>query len=100
MALDRFIYFERQIKQDVLGKVIGEFLGTWPEMPRWDRDRFIIHIEGKPANGMYREERFIEVHIGKKDVDVITRQADPLVNSIAKGLAYFIARTMEGKLGE
>jgi hypothetical protein len=99
MALDRFIYFdEYQPKRRRVEPIVKAFFGEWPGKIEWNSDRFFIDIPGTPANSMHRQERFIEVWIGEKAIDVMTRQADYLVNSIARGLTCYIAGALGGNV--
>lgn len=101
MSTDRIINKGSLIEKSEIGKAIDGFFGKWPGDIQWRGDRFFIEIPGAPAytgDPVYREERFIEVWRSACSVDVITRQADPLVMSIADGLAKYIALSVGGKL--
>ena len=101
MALDRFITFKKLPEVLDVYRTIKSFFGKeWPEDVQWISDRYIISIPGTPFDPRYREERFIEVCAHGKSVDVMTRQADAIVNSIANGLATFLAHALDGKLEE
>jgi hypothetical protein len=114
MSLDRFIHFnEKQPTQEEVKILIRSFLGEWPSEIEWATSRFFITVPGKPGtisvpgeldardnskHSFYREERWIEVWIGEKNIDVLTREQDPLVCAIATGLAKFLAHRLRGQL--
>jgi hypothetical protein len=105
MASDRFItWLEKRPTRKTLEAHLSEFLGTGFDL-KWDGDRWFVSIPGSPHPTVkwgrdvrpspYREERFIEV-IPNKELDVLTRQADPLVNSIADGLVKWLCFRLQG----
>lgn len=116
MASDRFIYFGKKASDTPakpegfaetpsrkrVGKVIFEFIGHCPAISV-ELNGTVYFIEGQPGTPEtfdtcpFRTERFIEIHCGKDNVDVITRQADPLVNALADGLQRWIARRLNGR---
>jgi len=105
MALDRFIsWLEKKPTKKVLGEHLSEFFGFGLDMT-WEAGRWIISIPGAPyplvkwgedvRPSPFRKERFIEVIPGKR-LDVLTRQADPLVNAIANGLVRWLCFRLQG----
>ena len=113
MACDRFIRWPSPSKRPSRAKCDGAlhyFFGDSVEIGiRWDRDRWFVALPGKPStrefdglrgppSSIYRKERFIEVHLGKKNLDVMTRQADLFTNCLADGLAKFMAKIFDGEL--
>jgi len=105
MASDRFItWLEKKPTKKVLAEHLSEFFGTGFDVA-WSTDRWIVSVPGSPnptvkwGNDVrptpYRDERFIEV-IPHKELDVLTRQADPLVNAIADGLVRFFCFRLQG----
>jgi hypothetical protein len=115
MACDRFIRFQGSplpTRVDV-GQVIFEFVGEdnpGIEVKLTETKLYVINLAGKPGYPTehwdqcpYRDERFVEVNVqGERKVrvvDVITRQADPLINAIADGLQDYIARRLGGSKG-
>jgi hypothetical protein len=120
MASDRFIYFGKKASQSsakpegfalrvpsmkAIGGVIFEFVGTCPSISvELANGRWFLSIEGEPGWNKehfkecpYRTERFVEVHRGKDNIDVITRQGDPLVGALAEGLQFYLARRLNGR---
>lgn len=117
MALDRFIYWntdERPTQLDIQ-HICEDFLNGIG-LVTWHKDRFICDITG-PAQtcfnrvrpmwkrdvGLHPDKlRVIEVwqnnDPGEECVDVITRGADELTNSIAAGLAGVIAQAWDGRI--
>ena len=100
MALDRIINFDRRPSPKIVEQVVTSFFGEWPGVIKLDRTSLFVDIPGKPSNPVYREERFIEIYLGVDAINVMTRQADNLVNSIADGLAKYLANVMDGRLEE
>jgi hypothetical protein len=106
MANDRFVtLLEKTVKKEKIEQVLIEFLGTGFPL-KWDKDRWFIDVPGTPSHkfgtleNIYREQRFIEVVPSQKsrirDVDILTRQADPLVSSIADGIVRYICLRLHG----
>jgi hypothetical protein len=111
MSLDRFVNWkkERPTKRQVRA-VLRDFFSTYHSI-KWDRDRFYIKLPGKPSCA-YRslartrkiplselpQGRCIEVHLGKGNLDVITRHADEYTNALAQGLAEAFSRFWDGDL--
>lgn len=105
MSSDRFItWLEKKPTRKVLGEHLSEFFGAGFGV-EWRGDRWIVSIPGSPNPTVkwgkdvrptpYREERFVEV-IPNKELDVLTRQADPLVNAIADGLVRWLCFRLQG----
>ena len=119
MACDRFVVFKDKpvpLREDV-GKVLEDYLGPTCISCRWLVDRWSAMIIGTkswpfrrvsdPSSAsakMHAEEwaacgdRWIEVVFGKDNIDVITRQQDELVNTIASGFATLVERHWGGQL--
>jgi hypothetical protein len=101
MALDRFIHFgKKQPTREEVDSLLRLFLGEWPSEIVWNPRSCYITVPGKPAEEhiLYREERWIEIYIGDKNIDVLTREQDPLVCAIATGLAKYLAHRLRGQL--
>jgi hypothetical protein len=110
MSSDRFItWLEKKPTRKTVEEHVREFLGTGFDF-KWDEDRWFIGIPGNPAPWMgtirgglrspFRRERFIEVIPMRRkslgNLDVLTRQADPLVSAIADGLVRFLCFRLHG----
>jgi len=109
MSRDRFIVWRKEERptRTVIAHLLTEFFGegfpvSWEE----DSGRWVITVPGSPCPivagrpSPYREDRFIEAIPTKCfcDFSVLTRQADPLVNAIADGLAEYLRFRTGGKL--
>ncbi len=114
MALDRFVNFKDRVptKKEIL-TTIEDYFGGAAEDIQWGGGRYTITLRGQRSEALRRikgvaalspseGERWIEVYLslrGKdKNIDVITRQADPYTNAVAEGYAKLIARFWEGEL--
>jgi len=114
MSSDRFItWLEKKPTRKVIKENLAEFLGMGFGL-KWDRDRWFVSIPGAPfcevyrrgriveliPRDIYRQERFIEVIPMRRsclgNLDVLTRQADPLVSAIADGLVGFLCFRLHG----
>ncbi len=120
MALDRFVNFEHgsQVPSAKnMRKLLKDYLGEAAKKIAWKRDRFYVDLHGASTfpgrrlkdiglavrSGAYAKQvlsprRWIEVHLGDDNVDVITRHADEYTNGVAQRLAEIIARYWKGKL--
>ena len=111
MALDRFVYWKRQkpTRKQVIG-VAKNFFGD-AALIKDGGDRLFVTLPGTtsdPTAGLKhlmhdpvvgeKGERWIEVYIDTKYVDVITRMADPYTNALAAGLAELYRRYWQGEL--
>lgn len=128
MACDRFVYWNecRPTKQEIQF-VLEDFFGaagvvTWgwttPGCPVDGTgapscsDRFFVTLVGNKSESFRRipeaaafvdpdiRERWIEVYIGKDNIDVITRLQDEYTSTLASGVAKLFARCWEGRLEE
>jgi len=107
MASDRFIYWDKtRPNMKKLDPVIRYFFGDGIGIKRI-KHCWIIYLPGTPpnkglpghmtpANELYHKERFIEVWPGTRNVNVLTRRADPFVSALADGLVVFIKRALGG----
>jgi hypothetical protein len=101
MALDRFIEWQEKPTVPTIRAVLAEFLGSGFDL-KWDGDRWFVSVPGEPSPTVndyptpYRKDRFIEIFSGDH-LDVITRQADPITNAIADGLAEYLCFRLKGK---
>lgn len=100
MSSDRFVtWLEKKPTKKMVEENIAEFFGTGFPL-RWDKDRWFIFIPGSPFCQIYRQERFVEVIPMKRtslgNLDVLTRQGDPLVNALADGLVRFLCFRLQG----
>lgn len=102
MARDCFVYWDatqsvptREELQQALEKY-----GDGIAEPRWDvrASRFFIHLPGFAKRVDEMKERYFEVHIGDKNIDVITREMDPITNAIAFGFAQQVSYKWKGRL--
>lgn len=122
MALDRFVCFIDEIPTiEQLKFILEDYLSGLGEIDFSDDYCWCIALPGKPSfpfsriykssrHEMFAEERWFEIYIGSlnqendegmgPNVDVITRMADELTNTIAKGYAKLIARYFKAHLKE
>lgn len=101
MARDRFVHLESDSDQESIQESIRIFLGRGVgTINIFSVTRFLVELPGTPSGHTiaYRKERFVEVWHHAKTISVITRQHDPFVNSIADGLARFLASRLHGRL--
>lgn len=124
MGTDRFVYWnKRRPKREEVRLVITDYFGGFADDIQWDkhsasRGRFLVKLKWKVSNpldnieGAYKrprfasdgryievtDERFIEVFVDPRYVDVITRQADEATSALAEGLAAVFARFWKGRL--
>lgn len=106
MAQDRFVYFTKVPSREDVGKALGDYLGGVGKV-EWRVDRFFVDLPGRgshPAKrltevpeGLFRDERWIEVWIGDDCIDVMTRQQDELTNVVAAGFSAFATRFWGGR---
>jgi len=110
MSSDRFItWLEKKPTRKAIEENLAEFLGMGFGL-KWDRDRWFVSIPGTPNPTVkwgkeirptpFRKERFIEVVPMRRpnlgNLDVLTRQGDPLVSAIADGLVKFLCFRLQG----
>jgi hypothetical protein len=115
MACDRFVYWKNGKKptKDEVAKVLTNFFAGGAESITWEMDRFFVTLHGNITHpltgiegalvhpsGREAECRWIEVHLARTNLDVITRQSDEFTNCLAGGLARLFARFWEGELEE
>lgn len=112
MAIDRFVRWktERPSFEDVQ-TVLEDFLGDVLVKLDVDGKHISAKIVGKPSFPFRRihgdeflapmteqhSERWLEVHVDKAYVDVITRITDEFTNVVAEGFAALCARRWRGK---
>ena len=120
MSRDRIIYFDKAPSREEVQHTLRDYLGM-PSSSSIDceqggeRCHFMVCLPGAnthPASGlpsdptrvepeklkaMYGGERWFEISLGDKSMDVITRQQDPLVNAIADGYAQWAAFWWKGR---
>lgn len=124
MALDRFVYFEKEVPtREQVTIILEDYLHGLGEIDRDDKDRVFVKIPGAysspfrrineraardqkvfgPGGDLEDPGRWFEVFFdlndeGGKNIDVITRMADEVTNVIAEGFAKLIARYFQGRL--
>ena len=115
MAADTFVHWgKNRPTRAQLRMVLEDYvrdLGT----VKWDKDRFYVTIPGNTSWPFVRlladtskakasvetsRERWFEVYVDSKSIDIITRQMDALTNNIATGFATLAAQYWEGVLEE
>ena len=109
MACDRFVNWKKGGKkptQAEVEKVLRQFFDAASTEVLWSIDRFFVTLVGKgsaPLEGIEGahcltpvDQRWIEVHLGKDNLDVITRCGDEFTNACALGLAKIFARFWQG----
>jgi len=111
MALDRFVRWrkDRPLFDDIK-KALEDYLGDACTKVVTDDSVIFATLVGKPrcpfrrlgegdvVKAMeQRDERFLEVYVSKKYIDVITRQTDEFTNVVAEGFAQLCARYWQGK---
>ncbi len=105
MSIDRFLYFKdtKPTKEEIEKEITDYFSGM--TKPRRDSDRWIIFLDSRlkehDSPGCQRD-RWIEVWLTTRNIDVLTRRQDELTNVLADGLAKrFIRRWgLDHQLGE
>jgi len=116
MARDRFIWFKGEHKvpsKDDVQSVLTHFIGEAGTVEwRKDQSRFYMVLQGDPSwpftdmdlgvHNPHGEDkgrsRWIEVYMGKDNIDVMTRMMDEYTNTVADGVAKMIARFWQGQL--
>jgi len=116
MAADWFVDFDKgkaPSKED-LGKALEDFLGAFAKRVYWSKDRWFAVLVGTKSWPLRRlepedsigamsakaeesEERWIEVWLDRKCVDVMTRRGDWATNTLAEGFAGLVAQYWQGK---
>ena len=109
MACDRFVYWnERKPTREQINELLWDFLGTFCLSIEWNSDRYIATLRG-PATRMFkrqgtnrghRPDRFMEIWLSKKSMDVITREADDATNALADEFARRCAKFYEATYEE
>ncbi len=105
LSIDRFLYFKdtKPTKEEIEKEITDYFSGM--TKPRRDSDRWIIFLDSRlkehDSPGCQRD-RWIEVWLTTRNIDVLTRRQDELTNVLADGLAKrFIRRWgLDHQLGE
>jgi len=116
MALDRFVRWQkkkpttqelRTVLEDYLGGIgkienMGKKGNTWWSVTLPGKPTFPFRrLEGFENRGKAIDEikeRWFEVYVDKKYVDVMTRHGDELTGNIAQGFAELLTRFWEAKL--
>lgn len=111
MGIDRFVNWKKKGPSlEKVKVVLRDYLGSGCTISS-NGPRIFAVLQGKPsypfksipAYKKYTEaselhdERWIEVYVTKKNIDVITRQADEFTNVVAEGFAVLAARFWEGE---
>lgn len=112
MGIDRFVKWKKtKPSLKSVMAVLRDYLGEGAVRITADEHRITALLVGKPsypfksvkAYAKYREasethdERWIEVYVTKKNIDVITRQTDEYTNVVAEGFAVLAARFWGGE---
>ena len=117
MAADWFVYFDKVPPREDIGKALEDYLGAFAQRVYWDKDRWFAKLVGTktwpfkrlegPDHPMFEfhkaeetEERWIEVWLSKDCVDVMTRRADWVTNTLAEGFAKLMAQYWSGTVGD
>lgn len=116
MGIDRFVYFKRgkTPKMSLVKRTLEDYLSGAATKVYTDGYRVYAVLHGKPSfpfrriRGMKKyaasseayDERWFEVYVDKKYVDVITRMTDEYTNQVAEGFAALCARYWEGRRDE
>ncbi len=121
MASDNFVRWDRQQPtRDEAQKVIEDFFGEALKECAWHADRFFVTLIGQSSHPLMRvvadeiktklevqrptepdwQGRFLEVWLGDKSLDVLTRHQDTFTNVCARGLAAVFAQRWKGRLEE
>lgn len=112
MGTDRFIYVDTPPDRKQVEDVIIKSLDGLIESLEWDKPTYFVVIRGRahltddkflkkigPAeNEEELRERWVEVYIDPKYIDVITRMADEATSGLATALAYELVRKFNGQL--
>lgn len=121
MAADWFVWFDKAgeappPREDV-GKALEDFLGAFATKVYWQKDRWFAELVGTKTWPFKRiedeshplfeahkaeetEERWIEVWLDNKCVDVMTRHGDWATNTLAGGFAKLVAQYWKGRLDD
>lgn len=112
MAIDRFVHWHNEHPDfETLKKTLEDYIGTAGTVTV-DGPRMTAVIAGRPTYPFKRhegfekyaaaveqhEQRWFEVFVTKKNIDVITRQTDEFTNVVASGFAELCRRCWHGKL--
>ncbi len=104
MAIDRFLKWKDKVPsikevaiilEDYLGKGAKvelqdkRIFGTVPGTPSFPFKR-VVEGMGKEFND--QNERWIEIYMDEKDIDIITRGQDEFTNNVAQGFYELIKR--------
>jgi hypothetical protein len=115
MALDRFVRFKSKAPRlHLVRRTLEDYLGGAAEKVYTDGFRIYAVLRGKPSfpfrrmRGMKRfaatseayDERWLEVYVDKKYIDVITRMTDEYTNNVAEGFARLCERYWHGTMDE
>lgn len=117
MSIDRTVYWNKETpSSETLKTVAKDFMSNLGFVGDINNHVFFIDIPGKPshplknvpefsgmtvvkaADELYSSERYIEVYCSDVYTAVITRHADRLTNTIAKGLSELYAQSFNGEL--
>lgn len=79
-----------------LRRALTDYVAGLAVSVEWVNDRFLVRLPWSPASS---RQRFFEVWVGDACIDVITRVADDVTNSIASGFADVCARGWGGRVG-
>lgn len=118
MSADRFIYFkEKRPTKEEIQFVLEDYFRDIATSIEWRQDgnRFFVNLPGKcyhplkrvlPENMAYvwkafdeeQRERWIEVYLGRDNIDVITRMQDEVTAHLADGFVKVVARWWQGRV--
>ena len=108
MAFDRFVIWNgKGPEKEHIKEVLEDFLNGISSSIEWvDENTLIATLIGTGSSMFrrhggklpYREERWIEVYVIPKSIDVITRMQDDLTNALAHEFATRCAMFWDGKL--
>lgn len=116
MGIDRFVRWHKNStipSLEDLKVVLEDYLGEAAKSVEYDKEggRFYAILVGKPRfpfrrikdfenwapASEQRDDRFFEVYVDSKYIDIITRQTDEFTNVVAQGFADLAARFWKGK---
>jgi hypothetical protein len=113
MSQDRFVYWnERKPTKEEIRHVLEDYLSEVAVEIKKDRRGFVVRLAGTYSFPFKRiddcsrlvdpsqdgGERWLEVYIDPKYLDVITRMADEFTNVVATGLANVFVRYWGARL--
>jgi hypothetical protein len=115
LSSDRFVYWKEETpSREQIQLVLEDYVRDLAESVKWEQDRFFVKLPGMCSNPAARvtdndtlrrvaeedrkNERWIEVWMDKKCLDVITRRGDWITNSIADTFAKICAQFWNGRL--